>query len=438
MWCSLRITSFLTISFVWISASFQPLPKPAALWRQLHSTGAPKNAARLPRNKHFPLHGGSRENLSSADRERRDEEKRRNDRKDEVIIGRTSARRGESDYALDPKATEEEYLRQASKEEQEVFYSTERGMELLNSLKLDEAEKEFDKVFTIRPNAYLWQAGIVKFYLGRIQEAADVFARNARTYETKFGQPASEERIWRDACELKFLKSMSPSKRKKLLEETSDIAALIKPIPDFASDDVFSTETRKVMKLTRDLFGATVHSDMNNEILARAKLRSLCGSEDKHPTPDRKMWKLNAWFYLGLHLDVNGDVEESKRCMKMALKMCPSSGKSDDIVHTLPLLHMSARDWFDDSEFDEDPMIDDYSTEDVEFAPQKPNLASYAYADPFIEKSIKNGVQKMKFEQLKEALRLRGLKTVGSKQVLQERLFYSLMDDSGFHSGFAP
>ena len=60
--------------------------------------------------------------MSSSDRERRDEERRRNERKDDVVIGKTSAKRGESDYVLDPKATEEEYLRQASNAEQEIFY----------------------------------------------------------------------------------------------------------------------------------------------------------------------------------------------------------------------------------------------------------------------------------------------------------------------------
>ena len=48
------------------------------------------------------------------------------------------------------------------------------------------------------------------------------------------------------------------------------------------------------------------------------------------------------------------------------------------------------------------------------------------------------GVGKMRLSELKEALRLRGLKVVGSKESLQERLFFSLMDDAGFNSGFAP
>jgi hypothetical protein len=280
----------------------------------------------------------------------------------------------------------------------------------------------------------------VKFYLGDLQNAAEVFARNAETFESKFGSPASEERIWRDACELKFLKLM-PKQERKRLEEKGGISTLFRTIPEKDFDDIFAIETRKAIKTTRDLFSASADSDMSAELLARAKLRSIGGSMEEKPRCDRKMWKLNSWFYLGLHYDTLGRVEESKRCMKMALRLCPSSGKSADIVHTLPLLHMSVRDWFDDDDFEEDPMVKDtVVTEDSGFSPSQPAfpMASLAYADPVIEESIKEGVGNMRMHELKEALRLRGLKIVGSKESIQERLFYSLMDDAGFNSGFAP
>jgi len=80
------------------------------------------------------LFAGSKKDLSAADRERRDEEERRRKRKDDVVIGKTSAKKGEKDFALDPKATEQEYLRQATNVEREVFRLTEAGMELLNSV----------------------------------------------------------------------------------------------------------------------------------------------------------------------------------------------------------------------------------------------------------------------------------------------------------------
>jgi hypothetical protein len=80
-------------------------------------------------------------------------------------------------------------------------------------LQLDAAAgKAFDQDFELRPNAYLWRAAIVKFYLGNFGDAADIFARNAAHFESKFGGQASEERIWRDACELKLLSSMSRTK----------------------------------------------------------------------------------------------------------------------------------------------------------------------------------------------------------------------------------
>lgn len=307
-------------------------------------------------------------------------------------------------------------------------------------LRLEEADSAFDQVFKLRPNVYLWQAGIVKFYLGDLQGAADIFARNAATYESKFGSPASEERIWRDACEIKFLTSLS-KRAKKSMEESGDISTMIRKIPEKKADDLFSIESRRVMKTARDLFSASVSSDISAELLARAKLRSISGSKLKKPLVDRKMWKLSSLFYLGLHYDTLGRDEDSKNCMKMALRLCPSSGKSEDITHTLPLLHMTVRDWFDDDDFEEDVIAkESVVPKDPGFSPSKPAFPtqSLAYADPAIEESIKEGVGQMKINELRAALRLRGLKIVGSKESLQERLFFSLMDDAGFNSGFAP
>jgi hypothetical protein len=287
----------------------------------------------------------------------------------------------------------------------------------------------------------LWQAGIVKFYLGDFESAADIFARNAMTYESRFGGPASEERIWRDACNLKLLNSMSRAKKKQLRAD-GDSNSLVAAIPDVDMDDMFQNESRKVIRLSREIFSASACSDLSAVVLARAKLRSLCGSLEEKPKLDRKMWKLNSWCYLGLHYDVIGETSESQKCMKMALRLRPSSGKSEDIIHTLPLLHMSVRDWFDDDDLDINPMDTNASdTEKSTLSPAPPPVAvstSMAYADPIIEESIWEGVSQMKRTQLIDALRLRGLKVVGSKDSLQERLFYSLMDDAGFSSGFAP
>jgi hypothetical protein len=409
----------------------------------------------------------NKKNLSSAERERRDEESRRQQRKDDVVINKTSAKRGAKDYALDPKATEEEYLRQATRVEQTIYRLTEEGMEAIKSLKLQDADRAFDEVFQLKPTAYLWQAGIVKFYLGDLVGAAHIFVRNAVLYETKFGSPASEERIWRDACELKYLNSLPRKKQKELLAQDGGIKSIIPQISthkvkddtgggldtDFTS---FGIETRKVIKLTRDLFAAAVESDRSTLLLAQAQLRSIGGPfEEVALGGDKKMRRLNSWFYLGLYSDVMGDREDSKKSMKMALQLSPSMGKSSDIVQTLPILHMTVRDWFDDDEFENNPMlcVNDDNEDDSDqiedcivggsgnnssFNSQQKSKIQQTYSDPVVEASILEGVGKMKFVELKEALRIRGLKTTGSKETLQERLFCSLMDDAGFQSGFAP
>lgn len=70
-------------------------------------------------------------NLSASSKEKREEEKRRLERKTDVVIGKTSAKPEARDYPLNIKSTEEEWMRQASKVEQLVFIETEKGMKSL-------------------------------------------------------------------------------------------------------------------------------------------------------------------------------------------------------------------------------------------------------------------------------------------------------------------
>lgn len=74
--------------------------------------------------------------LTTAKRERRDEDVRRNDRKAEVVPGKTSAIPGARDYPLNPAATTEEWMKHASKVEQQVYRYTEEGMNALKMVRL--------------------------------------------------------------------------------------------------------------------------------------------------------------------------------------------------------------------------------------------------------------------------------------------------------------
>ena len=83
------------------------------------------------RGKRTCCFAGSKKYLSAAEKERREEENRRRERMDDVVIGKTSAKRGENDFELDPKSTELEWLRLASKSEQAVFHFTDEGLKKL-------------------------------------------------------------------------------------------------------------------------------------------------------------------------------------------------------------------------------------------------------------------------------------------------------------------
>ena len=284
----------------------------------------------------------------------------------------------------------------------------------------------------MRENAYLWQAGIVKYYLGDFESAAEIFVKCGKSFELRFGGHATEERIWRDACVLKASSAKSTKKK--------NLASSFPTIPDPDPGSFFSPEPRRALLVARNLFSASVGGDHSEEVISRAQLRSLGGNEDASKVVDRKLWKLTSWFYLGLHFDAVNDIEESKKCMKMALKLCPSCGKSDDIIHTLPLLHMTARDLFDDDDMEAEITFEDAIPDENGFSPAKPSeaIASMAFADPLMENSIRDGVSKMKRSEMQDALKLRGKTTTGSKDELRERLFYSLMEDAGFSSGFEP
>jgi hypothetical protein len=191
---------------------------------------------------------------------------------------------------------------------------------------------------------------------------------------------------------------------------------------------------RKVLRIARELFAATLEENHVAKVLARAKLRSICGAyDDRQPRVDRKMWKLTAWFYLGMHYDVVGDKEESKECMKMALRLCPN-GNADDIIHVLPLLHMARRDLFDDDEFEEAPDEALERKEGRSSSASVRNLVTSIRTDPVFIESIRKSISRMGFAELQAALKARGLKFHDSKGALGEKLFRSLLEDSGLDS----
>lgn len=425
-------------------------------------------------------------NLSASNTEKREEEKRRLQRVNDVVIGKTSALPGEKDYELNIAATQELYLQQATALEREIYQLTELGMSKLKTFQLIESDQYFNQVFILKPNAYVWQAGIVKFYLNHIYDAAIIFSKCANIYESKFGEPATEERIWRHACALKLYHQMSRQEKKDLLINHINknqqlgkhknnklfigtaIDDLVPPIPisEYTTLDVLlRAERRKVMRITRDLYSSSIDNNHGLTILSRAKLRSM-GSTTGVDTSrtkivmDHKLWKLNSLFYLGLHYDCIGNMKESKQCLKNSLRLCPSTGIGNDIIHTLPILHMTSRDWYDEEKVndDEDDDNHDINQNDNIVVPNPPsntlllenNLSSDNNNNKrnsvttdnnnsnnhhtILSQSIKSSIEELKLSELQDSMRARNLKIVGSKDELKDRLYHSLITDPDLFS----
>lgn len=129
--CRTELFFILAVYSAWTVVSF--CPQPTNPTSKLVSESASFSPS-VTKRQSLRLFVGNKKNLSASDQERRDEENRRRKRKDDVVVGKTSAKRGETDYQLDPKGTEEKWLSQASKVEQEIFRLTEIGMESLKGV----------------------------------------------------------------------------------------------------------------------------------------------------------------------------------------------------------------------------------------------------------------------------------------------------------------
>ena len=391
------------------------------------------------------LHAKQQRNRSARDQERRDEDVRRKTRAKDVILGQTSAIPGAQDYQLHTQQTEQEWLRYMTPDEKKIYQYTEQGMEYLKLLRVEDAVEAFQQVFAIKPDAYVWQAGMALYYSHEYPNAADRLAQCARTYETKLGQPATEERIWWYACQLQSRQHRSNNK-------STDAASEWTPLPyhEDSTDQLLASETRKVVKLAHQLFRASFEN--NNPlavVLARAQLRAIAGPpqlQSQQPRrPDPKLWKLHAWYYLGLHYDAVGDVHQAKQCMKRALLLA-SGGNGSDIIHVLPMLHMSQRDWFDDdAEWMEEDLVVEDDTNDTTLVSQIPesspqeamtppetsNNNNYSNVDPYFVQSLQSGLEEMRYYDLKGALRAKGLPGTGSKAELIEKLLQSVLVEAG-------
>jgi len=319
------------------------------------------------------IDGNNNKYVFSSQRERQNEEKRKSERMNDVIIGKTSAKLNEKDLPLNIKKTEEEYLQSNSDSdiEREVYIWTDRGMEYFRMLKLEEASISFENVYTLKPDAYIYHSGITNFYLNELHKAGKYLHQNVVYYENKFNDIATEERIWYIACELKLRsnKKMKELKECPMDRDTGLLIPLLSspPLPVITED---WKERRKVLRLAYDLFKSTLDNDAYTLLLTRTKLRMMgatigttsASNNNNMLVSDPKLYKLQSWYYLGLHYDAIGNTIKSKHCMKNAiLQTYNKSMNGGDIMKCLPLLHMSRRDWFDDEDddyYDENHDID--------------------------------------------------------------------------------
>lgn len=116
-------------------------------------------------------------------------------------------------------------------------------------------------------------------------------------------------------------------------------------------------------------------------------------------------------------------------------------------MHTLPMLHMSVRDWYDDDDYEEDILFEDNkmpSSQKIVIPIQESNPREPDTTIPSNElvmrentsgmaiiESIKKSIEKMKLVELQAALKKLNMKSSGAKSILQERLLAILLEEAG-------
>ncbi len=74
--------------------------------------------------------------MSTSAKERREEERRRAQRLNDAVIGKTSAKKGAKDYCIDPDQTLKELIANSNEVEQEIHHQTELGKKYLNMVRI--------------------------------------------------------------------------------------------------------------------------------------------------------------------------------------------------------------------------------------------------------------------------------------------------------------
>jgi hypothetical protein len=92
---------------------------------------------------------------------------------------------------------------------------------------------------------------------------------------------------------------------------------------------------------------------------------------------------------------------------------------------------MVSRDWFDDDPVEEVSSESDGDSRTPQAPKQTTQSGINSSPDPLVAQAIQEGVAKLKLAELKDALKVRGLHGIGSKEELKIRLFESLMKDTG-------
>ena len=264
--------------------------------------------------------------------------------------------------------------------ERQIQGASRSGAAFLRQGDLEGALEQFDRAQQLSKNKrYEWHRGICLYYLDRFDDARVDFVENASRYEERFFEPASEERLFAQACALRGAKGDDFAAASELRETRPCIKSL-----------------RRVVRRRREC-GENFKGALRPNRFRRRAARRLLGH-----------------FYAGLYHDALNDAERARAHLALAAERVAVDDQ--DFTARLPRLHASVRGW----------SLDDVSDE-AKRAAAAFDLGSQGMEDILDDPAVmKEGIDAMTVAMLKEALKARGLKRTGLKADLKARLLEDL------------
>ena len=204
-----------------------------------------------------------------------------------------------------------EYWSSLDDAEKEAVRKVDAGHRYFMDGQLDSSLECYTQALRAKPQSYLPQRGVVLYMLDELEEAQQQFSADISLFESKFGELATEERLWQTACTGAML-GLEPAQES--LQSSLDL---------IESDGHVEPERRSVFRKIRDVYAKREEPVAHTQVWEAEGERDLLG---------RRFYSA---FFLALLADVQRDRTAAQKYLSTALAS-PHVRTPDDLWFWVP------------------------------------------------------------------------------------------------------